>query len=461
MYRREKKIPTIIALFFLMIGIGSAVFLERSSQSLQTSAKVNPTPEEVHLTNITDSSFTISWFTSQPTIGSVQVKDTTIKLILLDDLDNDNIPRPRNNHYVTAKNLKENTSYTITIIGPGQTGCNNEKICPTFLQKTAIRLNNSLILPPARGTIITKDNKPADTAIVYLLIGKNLPLSGRVDSSGLWVIPLNNLKSGDFLGKPEISDNDLVYITVKLSPSEVGTAVIDVKSIRQNLTIPNIQLGNSYNFIDLSAKRGLLAQTQDQKILGTNIQTNPISSTEKNSEKVDFLFPKSDNETTTDNRPRLRGRGVPGGQLIITVNSSPQTDRITVSSDGSWDWRPSQSLSPGIHHVNIQGYDEKGNPINITRKFIVLKSGERVLGDATPSSTLSPTSIPTVTPIPSPALLPATPTLLPTAVISPTNVPTAIPTTIPPRSGSIQPAFILFGGSIALLLLGIKFLISS
>lgn len=448
MYRKEKRIPTLIAILLLLAGIGGALYLERSPTSLISQATPTQLPQDVHFTNITDNSFTVSWLTSEPTAGAVIAAGSGDKFTYLDDLDSDNIQRPRKVHFVTVKNLKENTSYSIKII-TGSNRCIFDKFCPTYTQKTAISLDTNINFPPAHGTIMTSQDKPADGAIVYLVAPKSMPLSGLVDSSGLWVIPFNNLRGQDLSKIPEISDSDIVHITTVLSPIESSSAFIDIKSIKQNLTIPKMMMGNSYNFVNLESKKNLISPTIAQNVLGAT--TAP-------SAKVDILFPKKDGDTTPDGNPRLRGLGKPGSSLLITVNSSPQTAKVTVGKDGTWVWRPPVKLDPGIHHLNISGYDEKGNLVTIKRRFIVLKSGESVLGESTPSGTLMPTT----TTSPSPTLALSSPTPSPT--VSPTLIPSptilvALPTSEPPRSGSNKPTLILLGTGLVILVAGLKFLI--
>lgn len=459
MYRKVKKIPTVLALFLLLAGVGAAVILDKSSPSLTLRAGKSIQPEEVHFSNINEGSFTVSWITTVPSIGSVLVNHDEQKFTFLDDLDSDNIPRPRITHYITVKNLNESTTYSVKIIS-GNQNCSGNLSCPTYTQQTAVRLDSALSLPPAHGTIFANNDKPAETTVVYLTIGKSAPLSSRVDSSGLWVIPLTNLRNQDLLSRPITSDNDIVQITAQLSPDEVATAVVDVKSIRQNLKIPKIILGNSYNFIDLISKKDLLAkieQSENQKnILGitTQLETRVQTTTEK----INILFPKSDGDSTPDNRPRLRGVAPAGSLLLITVNSIPQTGKITVNDDGSWSWRPPKELPAGIHNLNIQGYDQNGNLFTVTRQFIVLKSGESVLGESTPSASLTPS--PSATPSPT---LNLTPTI--TQSISPTTAPTSVPTitsiptttvipTRPPTSGST-------GITVLLVSLGAMFLVTA
>lgn len=462
MYRKVKKIPTVLALFLLLAGVGAAVFLDKSSPSLTLRASKSIQPEEVHFSNINESSFTVSWITTVPSIGSVLVNRDEQKFTFLDDLDSDNIPRPRTTHYITVKNLNESATYSVKVIS-GNQNCSSNLSCPTYTQQTAVRLDSALSLPPAHGTIFVNDDKPAEGAIVYLTIGKSAPLSSRVDSSGLWVIPLTNLRNQDLLSRPIISDNDIVQITAQLSPDEVATAVVDIRSIRQNLTIPKIILGNSYNFIDLISKKDLLAkieQPENQKnILGITSQSETRIPT--TTEKINVLFPKNDGDSTPDNRPRLRGMAPAGSLLLITVNSTPQTGKITVNDDGTWSWRPPKELPAGIHNLNIQGYDQNGNLFTVTRQFIVLKSGESVLGESTPSASLTPSPIITVSPTVN--LTPtATPVTSPTTAVSITPSPTLQPTsppvtqvpTRPPTSGST-------GITVLLVSLGAMFLVTA
>lgn len=474
MYRREKKMPTIIAVIIISLAIGGMVYLDRSLHIFTSSAKNLPIPEDVHFTNITDNSFVVSWLSSTPTNGAVTITSNSQSLTSIDDLDSDYIQRPRYTHYITVKNLKENTDYSVKIHN-GDNKCSNQSSCPTYIQKTGIKLSSTLSIPPARGSIINNNQQIADGAIVYLTAGKSAPLSGRVDSSGLWVIPLNNLRSQDLLNRLELADNDIVQITATTQPNQISSAVIDIKSIRQNLSLPTMQIGNSYNFINLISKRDQLANSSDQKVLGFQTQIlnqeniNPSQTTYKT---FDILFPSEDNNTTTDQRPRFRGIGLKDSQLLITVNSTPQTDRLVISQDGTWSWRPSQSLPPGTHNITIQGYDENGTLVTIARKFIVLKSGEQILGEATVSATLTPTKkpSPTITPTytPTPTYSPSptinisiTRTITPTNYISPTIVyPSSTPTVKPPVTGIFRPTLILIATGIILFIAGAKFFIT-
>ncbi len=466
MYRKQKRIPTLLALLILFTGIGSAVYFDQSSKTLFSKAEESAIPLDVHFTNISQSSMTVSWLTSKATTGIIEVASLNQdKRTFLDDLDSDNVSRTHTTHYISLSNLTENTLYQIKIISGSD--CRNPASCPINQQKTSVKMDAGSVLPPAHGTIKSADGNAVERAIVYLIVGKSLPLSGRTDSFGNYVIPLNNLRSQDLLSRPEIADNDIVQINAFRTPNEQTSAVIDVKSIRQNLTIPDMNLGNSYNFIDLISKKDLLSKSNKLNILGAQSPLIPTISAPANSQQggIDFIFPKHDEDTTPDNRPRIMGTAPPNSKLLIVINSAPQKGQITVGQNGSWTWRPPQNLPPGVHHVSIQGYDQNGNIINIIRSFIVLKSGEQVLGESTPSASLtpSPTETPAVTPVISPTTSKISPT--PTLVsLSPTPSPTAAypsstPSITPPPTGNTNVTLYLIGASGFLLLVGLKLLI--
>lgn len=465
MHQKEKRIPTIFALLIIFIGIGFTVFLDRLEQSNITSAKAYSVAEDIRFSNISDSAFNISWFTSSPSIGTVEILNDKGKMTYIDDLDNDNIPRPRTNHYITVKNLAENTVYTVKILPPSGRCDKNEKICPVLTQKTGNKLPNFSSLSPVRGSLISASNQGVSGAIVYITVSKSALLSSRTDSSGLWVIPLTNLRSLDLLSRIDISDNDIVQITAIIESGQMSTAVVDIRSVRGGMAIPPLQIGNNHNFINLLTQTGLTADSGNQKILGTQIDNaNKIKDISKTNLKYDIQFPLYDNDTTTDNQPRFRGTGIKNAPILITINSTPITGRIVVESDGTWSFRPPVSLPPGNHTVSIQAYDEKGGLITIIRKFIVLKSGERVLGEATNSATLTP-YVPSPTNIPAPSIT-ISPTLNPYPSVTSTPVQTIIPTNIfpsptlrPPATGSTETTLALIAGGGILMLAGIFLLL--
>jgi len=463
MYKKQRRIPTILALFILFVSLGSIVFIDQQN-SLRLQAKSNPTPQEVHFSNISDSTLTVTWYTNVQTAGLIHVKGEKINTTLFDDADGDNVHRPRNNHMVTVKNLTERSTYKIKIMS-GSGTCKTIAVCPTFDQRTADTLGVPPQLPPIRGSLHTTDGKPAVGALVFVNVAKSTLLSGRTDSAGLWVIPLTQLRTADLSKYLAPIDTDTAQITLQLSPQEVATAIVDIGSIRQGPTLPTMVIGNSYNLINLQSKTALLANLPGSGVLGSTQQNKGLVS----NPTLELLFPSIQNNITSDTQPRIYGTGKPGLSLSLTLDQTAQTGSAVVKEDGSWEWRPKKKLTPGVHFLGASTTTATGKRVSVNRKFTVLKSGERVLGEATASASLTPspsqvaTSTPAITTIPTPTASPThipSPTLIPTITLVPTLYPSITPAISPPRSGMSGPLIFLLGTGVALFGLGVKLLVS-
>lgn len=465
MYRQERKIPTLLALFILFAGLGGAVFGDSLYQSYQSKASAGPAPVDIHFSNITQQSFTVSWLTDSPVLGSISISGKGKTLTLVDDGDSDGITRPRTVHLVTAQNLTPDTAYEVKIVAAAS--CTDAK-CPVLSQKTAAKEAKPTNLPPLRGTVQTKDGKPADGALIYVTVGKSLPLSARTDSAGLWVVQLTALRGQDLSDHVDLTDADIIQIAVKRASTETTTAVLDVKSLKGNVPLPPIQFGKSYNLIGLVSKRkDIIAQQANPQTLGVSADRVGTALTGSGL-GIDLLFPKADYDTTTDPRPRFRGISLASSKIRISLDADAQAGTVAVGKDGTWNSRPTRALSPGTHRITVSGTDAQGQQVSLTRKFIVLKSGERVLGESTASASLTPTPtglIGSTSPTPTPdSSLTVTPTMDPslsvtptiTVAVSPSITPilTLAPTATPgavPRSGSVTPTIVLLGGGAGLL----------
>ena len=181
MYRKEKRIPTIIALLLIFFGIGSALYLDGTIQTLTTKASLIPAPSDVHFTNISDNSITVSYLTNEKTIGAVKVNGPNKKLTLIDDQDIPAGVNPRYTHVFTIRDLNPESIYSITI----ESGniCQTKK-CPEFIQRTGVKLTSVLDLPPVSGQVIDSENTPVEGALIYLIAGRAAPISAKRLPSG-------------------------------------------------------------------------------------------------------------------------------------------------------------------------------------------------------------------------------------------------------------------------------------
>src|SRR3989338_3217624 len=149
MYRKERKIPTLLAIFLILIGIGTTFYLDSNFTNLTSKASPQLNPSEIHLTNITDNSITVSYVTNEAAIGAVTTDGANKNSTQIDDFDKDGKATPRNTHMFTLKGLLPDQTYRITIVS-GTNNCQSKK-CPEFVQRTGSKLDKSLSLPPISG----------------------------------------------------------------------------------------------------------------------------------------------------------------------------------------------------------------------------------------------------------------------------------------------------------------------
>ncbi|MBI2611799.1 fibronectin type III domain-containing protein [Candidatus Gottesmanbacteria bacterium] len=426
MYRKQTRIPTLIALAIVIFGIGGGIFLVETSQTFTLKADSSIVPSNIRITNISDSSFTVSWLTAKEATGYVLFwSESRSRLTAFDDRDTDGRLKKYITHHVTIKNLKENTIYSFEINSNGRAFNNAGK---PYSQATALKLSTTTNLDPSYGVILTTDNSPATGTVVYLTVGKSQPLSTLVKTAGTWLIPLNNLYSQDLFTRPEIADDEIIQIQAVYTKNLQLAALTDTKN---DSPVPTMTLGKTYDFRNIQAKAPVLFADNQNKVLGeSNLVLN----------RIDFVFPKNDGDTTSDVRAEIRGVGIPGRDTVILINSIPQqSGKVIVAKDGTWSFKPKTYLNPGKLTVNITTEDDKGKAVSLSRSFIVLKSGQQVLGESTPSATLAPTD-----------------SFLPSPTV-PFDFPTATPTPIVAGNSLPTYGFLAFG--MFLLVLGIKFLV--
>ncbi len=437
MYRHQTRIPTLVALFILLFGIGGGILLVETSHPFSSSADISSIPKNIHISNISDSQFSISFTTDKSTTGYVRYTDNnSTNLTAFDDRDVDGKAKNYSTHYVSLTNLKENTNYFFKIISGNASFDNNGEF---YHQITGPKIATALSIDPAYGVILQPNDKPALGAIVYLTIGKSLPLSTLVKSDGTWLIPLNTSRTQDLLNRPQIGSPEIIQISVVFDQNLSASAITDTKN---DTPLPTMNLGKSYDFRNLQGvKKTAIARSivKDQVLGATVAAATQNSIPSPTYSKIDILFP-GNLGTTSDTKPLIKGVGIPGKGVVITVNSTPMVSEVTVSLDGTWSFIPSQALAPGEHSVSITTSDANGKTVTLTKKFIVLKSGESVLGESTPSGTQTPFLSPTVFP-----------TISPIITFGPT-------TSTPPVTGNSTPTYVFLGLGIIFVLLGLKFI---
>lgn len=460
LFRKEKRLPTLVGIFILLLGIAATSYLIQHLRQNFLKAEPLSIPQMVKISNISHAAFTVSWVTPEnPSSGYLRFgQSRSLGEIGLDERDQEIEELGKHTlHYVTLNNLKPLTTYYFKIISQGKEYGENDA---PYSVTTAEVNYSSFSFGPTYGVILEENGKPAKEGIVYVRAGNSNLTSTLVKSSGNWLVSLSSLMSEDLKGSLNLREEDFEEIFVQ---GDGKTSKVIV-SLEGNAPVPDIILGKDYDFRTLPSPSPALPKTTPPEIA------------------PDFFLIQPASEAAIPGQPFFRGTGIPGKQVEIKVESETSlTGTVTIDQGGTWTWQPPEDLTPGSHTVTVTSVNSQGKLQAIVRKFIVLASGSQVVEAATPSAT--PTS--TLTPQPSPLTTPTTspgptPTPTPTSSLTPaptprlTSTPTPTPslritpsltlsptpqatTTPPPESGDLLLTLILAGAGIFFLALSFFF----
>ncbi len=269
------KIPTLLGLSIIIIGLVAGLSLVFKNQTFLTKAGPNITPSNITTSNIENSTVTISWQTDTETIGFVTFgKNSPTEQTATDDRDS-STPQKYKTHHVTLKNLNPQTTY-LFIIGGGK---------KNYSFSTAPSTNSTNNLKPIIGTI-SDNGKPLNSGIVYLTTQDAIVQSTIIKNLGNFIIPINNVRTLDLSSVAKFLP-ETVFKLIILGENEKSTTVIFKLSDTEN------QLGPL-----------ILGQNLD---LTTEVQKSIFSKFDLN---YDGLINSSDYAIILKNKVDLNGDGV-------------------------------------------------------------------------------------------------------------------------------------------------------
>src|SRR3989344_2784326 len=447
----NSKIPTILAIFVLVIGIASGVFLIQNKKIFKLGASPATIPQDVRITNITHSSFTVSWVTDKESVGSIiWGKDGNLDQKELDQTS-------KNIHVFSINGLTPQTSYSYKISSNGEVFDNSGISWQTQTGPNIGVPENSLVIS---GTVLDKNNQPVENVMVYLTGGGISSLSSESSSNGTWLIPTSQARTVDLSSYSRLAEtNAALDIFIQGGPKGIATAKITATI---GDPIPPIVLGTNMDFRNQTP-------TETGKLPEASINLPPESTGSSGfhiPSNIPSPFPKTvtlesikDGELITSTKPEFFGEGPKNIKITITVESETLSDNLSISTLGTWNWSPPKKLDPGEHKITISWRDANGILRKLTRAFIV-QAAEVPSFVSTPSASLTPSPTTKQTPTPSPTIKPSvSPTATPIPILltttpSLTGSPTVTPTKVPslPPAGTTLPTIFGAGAGIILLL---------
>ena len=441
--RKKLKIPTLLALLFLLLGVGGGVVLIKRGPDWFAGAGPEVLPKQVKVTNITDSSFTVSWVTDEATVGFLLYgPDAEPSLTATDDRDQlSGQPSSFLTHHITVKGLNPATNYLFRINSGSKSFDNNGQ--PYKISTAPTVPGPTPANDVAYGIVVDQSGAPAEGVIIYLSLANASPLSALSKASGSWLVPLSLARTTDLANWVAY---DLEASTEEVfAQGGVGGTATAVAVTKYDSPLATITLGQSFDFRQPAPEpqAGLPTPIPTTADSGFALEEGDLSAT------LRVINPTQD-EDLSNPRPEIFGTGPAGETLTIEVNS-PQTysDQITINEDGTWNWTPPADLPPGDHTLTVTLSSGK----TVSRLFTVLAaegSNNDPAFTASPSATLTPTTTPVGSGI--------TPTLTPTSTLTPTPTSTgAGRTSLPstgagiPQPGNLTPTLLLSIMGIALI----------
>ncbi|OGH21354.1 MAG: hypothetical protein A2958_00955 [Candidatus Levybacteria bacterium RIFCSPLOWO2_01_FULL_38_13] len=414
----QKRIPTLLGILFITIGIGITTYLIKTGVLFTTKAGPSEDPHNVRITNITDSSFTVSYTTANKVVGSVNYgRDQDLSQITLDDRDENGTVSNFSIHYITVKNLEPQTTYYLSINSGGETFTQDGSLYRIQTVSPIPRLGEEDKL--ISGKILFPDSSTRE-ALVYISADETNTISTLVKEDGTYSILLNLLRGKDMSSYYSLSEQTPFRMLVEGQKESSNVRF----NIPPSGALPDIGLGNEYDFTSENLPEATQSAASIFSSLDLQGQTSPMPK---------ISIPK-ENQTFTDNQPKFTGTAVPQSSIEIVIHSDENIrTQVTADLRGNWSFRPSLPLSPGVHTITIIARDAGGILRTITQSFTIFESGTQVAEAATPSATpvvtITPTPTPTMQPTPTTVIITPTPTTPPQVTIVPSP-------TIPPPGNS-------------------------
>ncbi len=381
----QKKIPTLLAVLLLLIGVVVTSILVQEKVIVFQNAAPPDNPQDVRITNMSDTAFTVTYTTTAHVVGTITLQSSNSSpQVILDERDQQSgIPKPYTLHSISAKNLSPNTEYLFKITSNTTTYLDGDKLFS--LTTPASITTNPTEQTPLAGKILLPDGTKPVEALVFVTTANGQMLSTLLNSAGLYILPLNTMRTKDFSAPVTFtSDSTLQILATNGSlTSQVITGINDINPIAQ------ITLSQNYDFTLQTTPLASNSATVNFPVLSFtqgNLQASP-----------EIITPKN-NESFTDQKPQFQGTAAPNSTVTISIHSTNAiTTQVTSDANGNWSYRPNTPLSPGPHTITVTTPDKYGILHTLTQSFTVYAAGSQVNQSATPSATLAPTT-PTATP---------------------------------------------------------------
>ena len=241
----DRKIPSLAGLGILVVGIIVTTFLVKGPTPFQIRANPSSNPQNIQMTNISDSSFTVVYITDDSVIGTITYGENPDSLDKVNLDDRDQLSQKINEykaHSITVNNLTPNTQYYFTISSDGKTIEDNNQ---PFAVKTGPTISSSPSTQiPLAGKAISPDGKNISDGLIIVEAEGSQKISGIFRENGNYTIPLNNLRTADLSNYFKLDENSVIILN--LTSENYGSKIELSKN--QISPVPIVTLSKNYDF---------------------------------------------------------------------------------------------------------------------------------------------------------------------------------------------------------------------
>jgi hypothetical protein len=403
----NKKIPTVVGLLVLLLGIGAGVFfLGRKSFFPKLKPAPEATPKKVKISNVSDKSFSVSWITETSTVGFLKYGDTaSIDQKIADVRDEKSGEKQElKTHFVTIENLQPQTKYYFKIgSGKGMGSTLYDNNGKPYTVTTGTQLGTPGEAKMISGTVVDQTEKPVQGAIVYLSTPKSAPQATLTDKQGGWVLFINKARSRNLDSWALLDSKN----TLNLEVIGKGQTTKVVSNLENSSPLPeDIVLGHQpYDFRkDVTTKEEELAvkpkETNNEQTETKTPESFPMDPlAENNSQTVTIDYPETNGEEIASQTPQFFGTGPTGKVLTLKIPGENITSTITINKDGEWQYTPISKLAIGTHTISISYVDNNGAQQTKQKTFSITTDSNKGGTDlpafeSTPSAQASPSPSP-------------------------------------------------------------------
>lgn len=345
---QSRHIPTIVGILILVGGLVGGIFLANSATTgFLPRASPETTPKNIKVTNVTDTSFTVSWITDSKTTGYIKYGTVANALSLTATDDRDQVSGTTGTyrtHHVTIRGLKASTAYYYKL---GTTSTllydNNGQPYQTSTT-TAVSSNARTIY----GQVLLSTQTGVGGALVYISSPDMAPLSVLTQSTGSFVLSLSQARTKSLTSAATLSDSMPLDVFIQGDDAtSVITATLDLAQ-----PLPDVTLGKNQDLTQAAPTSAAVTPTPN--LTTTEIQSKfsaqllaPPTESSSSAQTLKISAP-AEGSVQTIRKPKILGEA-PKSTRIALQFMGPTNLKTTIlsTSAGVWSYTPTSLLTNG------------------------------------------------------------------------------------------------------------------